>query len=94
MHEKILHKMRDLVRRGNLIITVHGRKEMYNDSLLAGDVEHCILNGSIIERQWDEDFVEYKYIIEGETTYADEFIHVVAKLGSNDTVVITVYRVL
>ena len=94
MYERILREMRARVRRGNLIITVHGRQEMYRDSLLAADVEFCILKGSMVERQWDEDYAEYKYVIEGATTNADEFIHVVAKLGSNDTVVITVYRVL
>lgn len=94
MYETILREMRARVRRGNLVITVHGRQEMYSDGLLAVDVESCILKGSIVERQWDQDYAEYKYVIDGETTYSDEFIHVVAKLGSNDTVVITVYRIL
>jgi len=67
---------------------------MYNDGLLAVDVERCILKGKIIERQWDDDFVEYKYLIEGPTTELEEDLHVVAKLGPRDTVVITVYRVL
>jgi len=52
------------------------------------------LNGQIVERQWDNDFAEYKYVIEGETTEPDDFLHVMAKLGSHNTVVITVYRVI
>jgi len=94
VYERILREMRARVRRGNLVITVHGRQEMYKDGLLAVDVELCVLKGSIVERQWDEEYAEYKYVIEGATTNVDEFIHVVAKLGVNDTVVITVYRVL
>lgn len=94
MYDKILHEMRARVRRGNLIITVHGRQEMFNDGLLAVDVERCILTGAIVERQWDDEFAEYKYLIEGETTEPSEFIYVVAKLGSHNTVVITVYRVI
>ena len=31
MYEKILHEMRARVRRGNLAITFHGRREMFND---------------------------------------------------------------
>jgi hypothetical protein len=42
----------------------------------------------------DEDFAEYKYVIEGETTEPDEFLHVMAKFGSHSTEVITVYRVI
>jgi hypothetical protein len=53
MHEKILHEMRARVRRGNLVITVHGRQEMYNDGLFAVDVKNCLLKGKIFERQWD-----------------------------------------
>jgi Tat protein secretion system quality control protein TatD with DNase activity len=41
-----------------------------------------------------DEFAEYKYLIEGETTEPDEFIQVVAKLGPHNTVVITVYRVI
>lgn len=93
MHEKILHEMRARVRRGNLVITVHGRQEMYNDGLLAADVKNCLLKGKIFERQWDEDYAEYKYLIQGPTIVSDELIHVIAKLATEDTVVITVYRV-
>ena len=85
--------MRARVRNGNLVITVHGRQEMYDDGLLAADVKNCVLKGRIVERQWDEDFVEYKYLIEGPTTTVNDFIHAVAKLGPQDTVIITVYRV-
>lgn len=86
--------MRARVRRGNLVITVHGRQEMFNDGLLAVDVEHCILTGAIVERQLDDEFAEYKYLIEGETAESGAFIHVVAKLGPYNTVIITVYKVI
>jgi Domain of unknown function (DUF4258) len=94
MYDKILREMRERVRIGNIVITVHCRQEMFNDGLLSADVEYCILNGEIVERQWDDDFAEYKYVIEGATTEPDEFLHVVAKLGPRNTVVITVYRVI
>ncbi|MBP6823200.1 MAG: DUF4258 domain-containing protein [Acidobacteria bacterium] len=93
MYEKILYEMRARVRRGRLIITVHGRQEMFNDGLLASDVKNCLLKGRIVERQWDEDFAEFKYLVEGPSNDVEDFIHVAAKLGTEDTVVITVYRV-
>lgn len=93
MYEKILHEMRARVRRGNLAITVQGRREMFNDGLLVSDVKNCLLKGRIVERQWDEDFAEFKYLIEGTATGNDEFIHVTAKLSTQNTVIITVYRV-
>ena len=68
MYDNILREMRARVRRGNLVITVHGRQEMFSDGLLAVDVERCILTGAIVERQWDDEFAEHKYLIEGETT--------------------------
>lgn len=94
MYEKILHEMRARVRGKKIAVNVHSRREMYKDDLLLADVKNCILNGAIVERQWDEDFLGYKYVIEGPTTERGEYMHTVAKLGSEHTVVITVYRVL
>ena len=74
---------------------------MYDDNLFAADIVHCILNGEIVERQWDDVWNEFKYIIEGQSadeiddeTYEQVWLHVVAKLGrDDDTVTITVYTV-
>ncbi len=55
------------------------------------DLEHCILIGKIITRQWDEKWSEWKYVIAGESLDG-RAIDVVAKLGRNDdTVIITVF---
>ena len=93
MHPKILNEMRSRVRAGRLAMTPHGLDELYADGLTMDDLRHCILNGQIVERQFDDFFAEYKYVIEGETETYDEIIHVVAKLGKRNTVVITTYRV-
>lgn len=94
MYDKILREMRARIRSGKIAITVHCRQEMYNDGLLTADLECCILKGQIVERQWDDEFADYKYVIEGEITDPDEFVQVVAKLGAHNTVVITVYRII
>ncbi len=68
MFADVLKKFRDYVRNGNLVVTQHAFEEMNDDDLLQVDVEHCILVGEIIERQWDEQWREWKYIMNGEST--------------------------
>ncbi len=93
MHDKILCEMRARVRAGNLAISIHALKEMDLDGLTVDDLKQCILTGAIVERQRDDLFVEYKYVVEGATLDPGEFIHVVAKLGKRNAVIITTYRV-
>jgi hypothetical protein len=66
---------------------------MREERLSLDNLKQCILTGEIVERQFDEVYDSYKYVIEGETLEIGEFIHVVAKLGRKNTVVITTYRV-
>lgn len=92
MFKKVLVEMRRRVRNGKITLTLHAVAEMYDDELLPSDLEHCILCGDINERQWDEDWHEWKYVIEGTAT-DDSPIEAVAKLGrDDDTIVITLYR--
>ena len=72
-------------------MTNHAVREMKNDSLTFKDVVHSILTGEIVEQQYDPDRKEYKYILYGDTLDGNE-AGVVAKLGTDDTVGITVYR--
>jgi len=91
MFKSTLIEMRRRVKAGRLTLPVHARDAVYDDDLLAADLEHCILTGEITSRQWDEKWGEWKYIIAGESLDG-RVIDVVAKLGhNNDTVVITVF---
>jgi hypothetical protein len=93
MFQRVLIEMRRRVRAGHMALTIHAREEMYNDRLTTDDLENGILRGSIVERQWDEGWQEWKYIIAGETPDGRS-IQIVAKLGHrSDTLIITVYRV-
>jgi hypothetical protein len=83
----ILRKMRSAVRAGRVVITEHALDEMALDNLLQVDLEHCILISEIVEREWDEEFHEWKYVVEGESTDG-EYMAVVAKLGFKDNVVV------
>lgn len=91
MYKHILTTIRLNVQAGRIIMTNHAVREMKNDSLTFKDVVHSILTGEIVEQQYDPDRKEYKYILYGDTLDGNE-AGVVAKLGTDDTVVITVYR--
>ena len=91
MFARILKKFRDCVREGNLVVTQHAFEEMMDDDLLQADVEHCILVGEIVERQWDKEWNEWKYIIAGKA-FDEREIEVVLKSGQGaGAVIITTY---
>lgn len=50
MFERILERMRRLVRDDQYVVTVHGVEAMEDDELTVFDVERCFLRGSIVER--------------------------------------------
>ncbi len=94
MFDKVLAKMHQSVRINRLIVQGHAYDEVIDDDLLKADLENCVLSGWIAERQWDEDFKEWKYLVEGKTLDYDNMC-VVARLGYNEaTVVITAFRLL
>lgn len=93
MFARVLAEMRRRARAGNLIMKPHALEELHNDGLILDDLIQAILTGQIVERQFDELFSEYKYIVEGATLEPDELIQVVVKLWQDDLVIITTYRV-
>jgi len=87
-----LKKFRDCVRDGKLVVTQHAFEEMNDDDLLQIDIENCVAVGEIVERQWDKERGEWKYVISGKST--GEHMEVVLKSGySGNAVVITTYLV-
>lgn len=87
MFVRVLKKFRDCVIEGTLVVTQHAFEEMNDDDLLQMDVEHCILVGEIIARQWDKKWQEWKYVVFGETTDGKP-IEVVLKSGRDGNAVI------
>ena len=90
MYPKVLAKMRESVRHNRIILTIHAVEEMDADDLLKEEVDACIMSGVIVNRQWDAEFHEYKYTVEGERL-SGERLQVVAKLRSDKTIIITTY---
>jgi len=89
--DRMLRRMRDLVRASEYVLTVHGADEIEADGLSVFDVEHCILTGRIVKRQRDRVTGEWKYLVEGRTLRGTRAT-VVAKIGpTGKLVLITVY---
>jgi hypothetical protein len=82
--------MRERIRGGKLTIPIHAFRAMVDDGLMPSDLKHCLLQGKIVERQWDERWCEWKYVVAGEALDGRP-IEIVAKLGPDDVVAITVY---
>ncbi len=92
MFEEILALMKLSVREGRIGMMDHVYSEMEDDDLYSFDLEQCVYTGTIIERQWDADFLDWKFVIHGKSA-DDENIAVSAKLDRNQKVVfITTYR--
>ena len=87
IEQAVLAKMCIAVEAGQMALTEHAVDEMIADNLYQFDLEHCILTGDITETQWGEDFQEWKYVIEGESTDGDA-LAVVARLSVHNSVVV------
>jgi Domain of unknown function (DUF4258) len=89
--EPILQEFRRKIRQQAYIVTIHADEEMDDDCLAIADVETCILEGEILERQRDTTTGESKYRIRG---YSLDGLpmETIAKLGaSGKIIIITVY---
>ena len=91
MFERILERMRRLVRDSEYVLTVHSLEAMEDDELTIFDAERCLLTGSIVERQRDRQRREWKYLIQGQAIDGTAMV-VVAKIGpTRRLVILTVY---
>jgi len=92
VYDRILKRMRESVRTGAYVMTLHAEEEMDDDDLTVFDIESAILTGRIVERQRGRSSVERKYLVRGETLAGDAAV-IVARFGpTGSLVIITVYR--
>jgi len=92
MFERVLARIRSLVREGNYVVTLHAQDAMEDDDLTAFDVESCVSTGQIMERQRDRRTREWKYLVRGQCSAGDSTMIAVVKVGPTDKVVVmTVY---
>jgi hypothetical protein len=91
--ERILERMRKLLRDSQYVLTVHGQESMEDDELTIFDVERCLLTGRVVERQRDRQRREWKYLVQGQAIEGAAMV-VVAKTGpTGRLVILTVYLV-
>ncbi|HUR27521.1 MAG TPA: DUF4258 domain-containing protein [Planctomycetota bacterium] len=93
MHSRQLRRFRDVVRRGEYDVTLHGLDEMEQDQLSILDLESCVSTGVIVERQRDWQTGEWKYIVHGRAVDGDEIAVVVKPLIEGKMAFLTVYRI-
>lgn len=93
MFDNILQRMRNKIRTGDYVMTLHADEEINAEELSVFDVERCILTGKIIERQKDRQTVETKYRILGSTIGGD-LMEVMAKFGPTGRLfILTAYSI-
>jgi hypothetical protein len=81
MYERILHRMREKVRRLDYVVTIHAEDEMDEDEYSIVDVENGVLTGRITQRQNDRTTGEVKYVLRGHARDGRD-IWIVAKFGA------------
>ena len=92
MYDRVLNQMREAVRTGDYVMTLHAEEEMDDDGLTVFDVESAILTGRIAERQRERAQRGLKYLVRGQTLGGDGLC-VVARMGmTRELVIITVFR--
>ena len=92
MYDRLLKRMRELVRARQYIMSLHAEDEMEADGLTIYDVESVILTGQIVERQKDRASTEWKYLVSGQSL-TDEVVLVAVKFSPTGKLVfITVFR--
>jgi hypothetical protein len=85
--------MRNKIRAGDYVMTLHGEEEIDAEELSIFDVERCVLTGKIIERQKDRQTGETKYCILG-STVSGGLVEVIAKFGPTGRLyIITAYSI-
>ena len=92
MFERVLRRLREKVRMGQYVMTIHAEEEMEADDLGVFDVESAILTGRILERQRDRDTREPKYLLRGEALDERSIVVVMKLSPTGKMVVVTVYR--
>lgn len=92
MFERILKTIREKIRTNQYIMTLHAEEEMDNDDWSIFDIERCILNGKITERNKEQKTGEWKYTIVGRSIQ-DQDVGIITKISiTGKLVIITVYK--
>ena len=92
MYDRLLKRMRELIRTRQYIMSLHAEDEMEADGLSIYDVESAILTGKITERQKDRASAEWKYLVSGDSLAGDAVTVAVKFSPTGKLAFITIFR--
>ena len=91
MYKGELTAMQLCLQEGRASLTNHAYDETQDDGFFVFDLEQCVYTGTIVERQWDEGFQNWKYVMYGKSA-DEEDLAVVVQIDRNQHLVfITTY---
>ena len=92
MFKRVLAVIKERVREGLYVMTLHAEEEMDSDGLEVFDVEDAVWTGTIVERQRDRETGEWKYLLRGESLARATVVAVLKLSPTGKVVVLTVYK--
>ena len=92
MFKRVLAFIKERMRNGCYVMTLHAEEEMDNDDLEIFDVENAVWTGKIIERQRDRETGEWKYLMKGQALSETSVIVVLKLSPTGKVVILTVYK--
>ena len=91
MFERILTRIRALIRAQQFVVTIHADEEMEEDRVTWSEVESILLTRNIVERQKDRETREWKYVFLGKAADGRRIVVVTKLSPSGKVVILTVY---
>ena len=92
MFKRVLAFIKERMREGLYVMTLHAEEEMDSDNLEIFDIENAVLTGRIIERQRDRITGEWKYLLRGQTLSETSVIVVLKLSPTGKAAILTVYK--
>ena len=92
MFKRVLALIKERMREGRYVMTLHAEEEMDSDNLEIFDIENAVLTGRIIERQRDRITGEWKYLLRGQTLSETSVIIVLKLSPTGKAAILTVYK--
>ena len=92
MFKQVLTLIKERMRAGRYVMTLHAEEEMDSDDLKIYDVENAVWTGRIIERQRDRETGEWKYLLKGQALSKTSVVVVLKLSPTGKAVILTVYK--
>lgn len=92
MYKRILVLIKERMRDGLYVMTLHAEEEMDNDALELLDIENVVWTGRMVGRQRDSETEEWKYLLKGQALSGKSVIVALKLSVTGKVVILTVYK--